>query len=65
VLLWIYVAKIQMPMLQMIEVFKEVIQMKYPSLVNCWGALDGVKLEFKNHLSDRAFFTMAGCMTIT
>ena len=37
-------AKIKMPTIQQVRIFKEVIRAKYPSLVHYWGALDGVKI---------------------
>jgi hypothetical protein len=42
-LLWIEEAKIQIPTMHMIRIFR-IIQAKYPSLVHCWGALDEVKI---------------------
>jgi hypothetical protein len=41
-----------MPTLHMIQVFKEVIWGKYPSLVHCWGALDGVKIGIQKPSDD-------------
>jgi hypothetical protein len=37
-------AKIKMPTIQQVRIFKEVIRAKYPSLVHYWVALDGVKI---------------------
>jgi hypothetical protein len=51
-LLWIEEAKIKMPTIQHVRVFKEVIWAKYPSLVHCWGALDGVKIGIQKPSDD-------------
>jgi hypothetical protein len=36
----------------MIRFFKEVIWMKYPSLVHCWGAFNGVKIGIQKPSDD-------------
>jgi len=51
-LLQIEEAKIKMPTIQQVRVFKEVIRGKYPSLVHCWGALDGVKIGIQKPSDD-------------
>jgi hypothetical protein len=51
-LLWIEEAKIQIPTLHRIRVFKEVIWATYPSLVCCWGTLDGVKIGIQKPSDD-------------
>jgi hypothetical protein len=51
-LLQIEEAKIKMPTIQQVRVFKEVIWTKYPSLVHCWGALDGVKFGIQKPSDD-------------
>jgi hypothetical protein len=51
-LLQIKEAKIKMPTIQQVRVFKEVIRGKYPSLVYCWGALDGVKIGIQKPSDD-------------
>jgi hypothetical protein len=51
-LFWIDTAKIQMPTLHMIRVFKEVIWMNYPSLVHFWVALDRVQIGIQKPSDD-------------
>jgi hypothetical protein len=51
-LLQIEEAKIKMPTIHQVRVFKEVIQAKYPSLVHCWGALEGVKIGVQKPSDD-------------
>jgi hypothetical protein len=51
-LLQINAAKVEMLTLHMIRVFKEFIQVKYPLLVHCWGALDGVKIGIQKPSDD-------------
>jgi len=51
-LLWIEEAKIKMPTIHQVRVFKEVIRAKYPSVVHCWGALDGVKIGIQKPSDD-------------
>jgi hypothetical protein len=45
-------AKIKMPTIQQVRVFKEVIWAMYPSLVHCWGALNGVKIGIQKPSDD-------------
>jgi hypothetical protein len=45
-------SKIIMPTIHQVKNFKEVIQAKYPSLVHCWGALDGVKIGIQQPSDD-------------
>jgi hypothetical protein len=45
-------AKTKMSTIQQARVFKEVIRGKYPSLVHCWGALDGVKIGIQKPSDD-------------
>jgi hypothetical protein len=40
-------AKVQLPSDEMIRYFQNVITSKYPTLVDCWGAIDGVKLPIQ------------------
>jgi hypothetical protein len=40
-------AKIKLPINDMIQISKEVIRSKYPTLQHCWGSMDRVKLQIE------------------
>jgi hypothetical protein len=52
VLMGVDEAQIRMPTDDMIRIFREVIRSKYPTLVHCWGAMDGVKLQIEKPSDD-------------
>jgi hypothetical protein len=47
VLMGVEEAKIKLPIDDMIQISKEVIRSKYPTLQHCWGSMDRVKLQIE------------------
>jgi len=45
-------AKIQMPSLQQVRLFQEVIRARYPTLTHVWGAMDGLKVTIHKPTDD-------------
>ena len=40
-------AKVKMPTIDEVQMFQRMISTKYPSLQDCWGAMDGLKIEIE------------------